>query len=201
MQYAPSRGRFKVYLIDEVHMLSSHSFNALLKTLEEPPPYVKFILATTEIYTLSLHDALPILRQQLDFVGFQRRMNPHDHADRAAGVVNLYSRDFYQLAAQRLQPQGIVAQWLPLPTQNIDDSRSLVRSFLDVFPYATLWSSEFHEMLLVGSLQPIELDAARINARFEQPGVRSAVFMTVSMSALDQTPQFMLVAFLPLRET
>ncbi|KOX66855.1 spermidine synthase [Pseudomonas psychrophila] len=93
----------------------------------------------------------------------------------ASGVVNLYSRDFYQLAAQRLEPLGIVAQWLPLPTQNIDDSRSLVRSFLDVFPYATLWTSEFHEMLLVGSLQPIELDAARINARFEQPGVRSAL--------------------------
>ncbi len=93
----------------------------------------------------------------------------------AAGVVNLYSRDFYQLAMQRLQPQGLVAQWLPLPTQNIDDSRSLVRSFLDVFPYATLWTSEFHEMLLVGSLQPIELDAARINARFEQPGVRNTL--------------------------
>src|SRR6266850_41887 len=48
VQYAPSRGRFKVYLIDEVHMLSNHSFNALLKTLEEPPPHVKFLLATTE---------------------------------------------------------------------------------------------------------------------------------------------------------
>lgn len=46
--YAPSRGRFKVYLIDEVHMLSNHSFNALLKTLEEPPPHVKFLLATTD---------------------------------------------------------------------------------------------------------------------------------------------------------
>jgi DNA polymerase-3 subunit gamma/tau len=48
VQYAPTRGRFKVYLIDEVHMLSSHSFNALLKTLEEPPPHVKFLLATTD---------------------------------------------------------------------------------------------------------------------------------------------------------
>lgn len=46
--YAPSRGRFKVYLIDEVHMLSNHSFNALLKTLEEPPEHVKFLLATTD---------------------------------------------------------------------------------------------------------------------------------------------------------
>ncbi len=47
-QYAPSRGRFKVYLIDEVHMLSKNAFNALLKTLEEPPPHVKFLLATTD---------------------------------------------------------------------------------------------------------------------------------------------------------
>jgi DNA polymerase-3 subunit gamma/tau len=46
--YAPTRGRYKVYLIDEVHMLSKHSFNALLKTLEEPPPHVKFLLATTD---------------------------------------------------------------------------------------------------------------------------------------------------------
>ena len=48
VQYAPSRGRYKVYLIDEVHMLSNHSFNALLKTFEEPPPHVKFLLATTD---------------------------------------------------------------------------------------------------------------------------------------------------------
>ncbi|WP_455384503.1 DNA polymerase III subunit gamma/tau [Acidihalobacter prosperus] len=48
VQYAPVRGRYKVYLIDEVHMLSGHSFNALLKTLEEPPPHVQFLLATTD---------------------------------------------------------------------------------------------------------------------------------------------------------
>ena len=48
VQYAPTRGRYKIYLIDEVHMLSNHSFNALLKTLEEPPEHVKFLLATTD---------------------------------------------------------------------------------------------------------------------------------------------------------
>lgn len=48
VQYAPTSGRYKVYLIDEIHMFSNHSFNALLKTLEEPPPHVKFLLATTE---------------------------------------------------------------------------------------------------------------------------------------------------------
>ncbi|WP_223450218.1 MULTISPECIES: fused MFS/spermidine synthase [unclassified Pseudomonas] len=93
----------------------------------------------------------------------------------AAGVVNLYSRDFYQLAASRLEKQGLVAQWLPLPTQNIDDSRALVRSFLDVFPYANVWTSEFHEMLLVGSMEPIALDAAKISERFQQDSVRSTL--------------------------
>jgi DNA polymerase III subunit gamma/tau len=48
VQYLPTRARYKIYLIDEVHMLSAHSFNALLKTLEEPPPHVKFLLATTD---------------------------------------------------------------------------------------------------------------------------------------------------------
>lgn len=48
IQYAPAQGRFKIFLIDEVHMLSTHSFNALLKTLEEPPEHVKFLLATTD---------------------------------------------------------------------------------------------------------------------------------------------------------
>nr|WP_238536651.1 fused MFS/spermidine synthase [Pseudomonas sp. M47T1] len=93
----------------------------------------------------------------------------------AAGVVNLYSRDFYQLAASRLNEQGLVAQWLPLPTQNLEESRALVRSFLDVFPYATLWTSELHETLLIGSLSPIELDVGRISERFNQPGVRDAL--------------------------
>ena len=54
VQYAPTRGRFKVYLIDEVHMLSTHSFNALLKTLEEPPAHVKFLLATTDPHKLPI---------------------------------------------------------------------------------------------------------------------------------------------------
>lgn len=93
----------------------------------------------------------------------------------AAGVVNLYSSDFYQLAAARLNPNGLVAQWLPLPTQNNDDTRSLVRSFLDVFPHATLWTTELHEMLLIGSREPIELDVARITARFNQPEVAAAL--------------------------
>lgn len=93
----------------------------------------------------------------------------------AAGVVNLYSRDFYQLAANRLAPQGIVAQWLPLPTQNEEDTRALVASFIEVFPHAQLWTSELHEMLLLGSMQPLTLDAARIQARYSQPDTAAAL--------------------------
>jgi spermidine synthase len=93
----------------------------------------------------------------------------------AAGVVNLYSTDFYRLAASRLQQGGIVAQWLPLPTQNEADTRALIKSFIQVFPHAALWTTELHEMLLVGSMQPLELDVPRIAARFAQVQVAAAL--------------------------
>ncbi|MBI4893036.1 MAG: fused MFS/spermidine synthase, partial [Acidobacteria bacterium] len=93
----------------------------------------------------------------------------------AAGVANLYSSDFYSLAARRLRPQGLLAQWLPLRTQNLDDSRALVQSFLKVFPYASLWTTELHEMLLIGSAQPMVLDAPTIEKRFAHPSVQSAL--------------------------
>jgi len=70
VQYAPTRGRYKVYLIDEVHMLSNSSFNALLKTLEEPPPHVKFLLATTDPHKLPV----TILSRCLQFN--LKNMNP-----------------------------------------------------------------------------------------------------------------------------
>ncbi|BAN27374.1 fused MFS/spermidine synthase [Caballeronia insecticola] len=93
----------------------------------------------------------------------------------AAGVVNLYSTDFYRLAATRLNQRGIVAQWLPLATQNEDQTRSLIQSFLQVFPHAALWTTEFHEMMLVGSMQPMPLDVPRIRARFAQADVARAL--------------------------
>jgi len=86
VQYAPSRGRFKVYLIDEVHMLSSHSFNALLKTLEEPPPHVKFLLATTEPQKLPV----TILSRCLQFS--LKNMPPErvvEHLTHVLGVENV----------------------------------------------------------------------------------------------------------------
>ena len=93
----------------------------------------------------------------------------------ALGVANLYSSDFYALAASRLGQRGLLAQWLPLPTQNEEDTRALIRSFIDAFPHATLWTTELHEMLLVGSMDPIELDVPRISARLAQPQVARAL--------------------------
>ena len=93
----------------------------------------------------------------------------------AAGVVNLYSTDFYELARARLRPGGLVAQWLPLPTQNDEDTRSLVRSFLDVYLHASLWTTELHEMLLIGSMEPVDLDVPRIIEAFNEPELASAL--------------------------
>ena len=93
----------------------------------------------------------------------------------AESVANLYSTDLYRLAGRRLEQNGLFAQWLPLATQNDDDTRSLVRSFIDVFPYATLWTTELHEMLLIGSYSPIELDPKTIAARLNQNSVTRAL--------------------------
>ena len=93
----------------------------------------------------------------------------------AAGVVNLYSRDFYQLAASRLQPDGVLAQWWPLPAQNDEDSRSLVRAFLDAFSHASAWTTELHEVLLLGSASPLDLDGARVESRFREGDIAAAL--------------------------
>lgn len=96
VQYKPARGRYKVYLIDEVHMLSRHSFNALLKTLEEPPEYVKFLLATTDPQKLPVtilsrclqFHLKPIsiegIEQQLSYVLGQENV---DYEKRALGLI------------------------------------------------------------------------------------------------------------------
>jgi spermidine synthase len=93
----------------------------------------------------------------------------------AAGVVNLYSRDFYALARRRLTDGGSLAQWWPLATQNEDDSRSLVQSFVQAFPYVALFTTELHEMLLLGSAQPLRLDFENVMTRFAEPGVAKAL--------------------------
>lgn len=92
VQYAPTRGRYKVYLIDEVHMLSTHSFNALLKTLEEPPPHVKFLLATTDPQKLPV----TILSRCLQFN--LKRMSPEMIAGHLENVLKAEEVEYDNMA-------------------------------------------------------------------------------------------------------
>lgn len=87
VQYKPARGRFKVYLIDEVHMLSRHSFNALLKTLEEPPEYVKFLLATTDPQKLPVTILSRCLQFHLKPISVDDIHQQLDHVLVAEGVT------------------------------------------------------------------------------------------------------------------
>ncbi len=103
----------------------------------------------------------------------------------AAGVVNLYSQDFYELASRRLNDGGLLAQWLPIATQNDEDTQSLVKSMLNVFPYVTLWTTEVHEMMLIGSMRPMRLDYARVSARMQAPSVGDALREVGINSAAD----------------
>jgi DNA polymerase-3 subunit gamma/tau len=86
--FAPAKGRFKVYLIDEVHMFSAHSFNALLKTLEEPPPHVKFLLATTDPQKVPV----TVLSRCLQFN--LKRLVPQEIRDRFVHILQAEGIDF-----------------------------------------------------------------------------------------------------------
>lgn len=119
VQYAPTRGRFKIYLIDEVHMLSKHSFNALLKTLEEPPPHIKFLLATTDPqkvpvtvlsrclqFNLKRMSKAQIL-SQLQFLSEQEKVTAEDSAlTLLAGAADGSMRDALSLLDQAIGHGG-----------------------------------------------------------------------------------------------
>ena len=96
IQYAPTRGRFKIYLIDEVHMLSGHSFNALLKTLEEPPEHVKFLLATTDPQKLPV----TVLSRCLQFT--LRHISNAQINDQMAKVLSAENIEFEDSALMQL---------------------------------------------------------------------------------------------------
>src|ERR1700753_2792831 len=100
VQYAPARGRDKVYLIDEVHMLSAHSFNALLKTLEEPPPHVKFLLATTDPQKLPV----TVLSRCLQFN--LKRLPVQQIAERMREILEKEGVEFEPAAVQLLALAG-----------------------------------------------------------------------------------------------
>ena len=115
VQYKPVLGRYKVYLIDEVHMLSRHSFNALLKTLEEPPEYVKFLLATTDPHKLPV----TILSRCMQF--HLKALEPSQIANHLGYILNQEQIPFESLALDKLAnaAQGSLRDSLSLTDQAI----------------------------------------------------------------------------------
>lgn len=124
VQYAPSRGRYKVYLIDEVHMLSTSSFNALLKTLEEPPPHVKFLFATTDPQKLPI----TILSRCLQFN--LRRLDLQQISSHLATIVEAENVEYEPSALTALAKaaDGSMRDALSLLDQAISHSNGKITS-------------------------------------------------------------------------
>ncbi len=149
VQYMPARGRFKVYLIDEVHMLSRHSFNALLKTLEEPPSYVKFLLATTDPQKLPVTilsrclqfhlKALDVelISNQLDYILQQEHIRSEPRAlQLLSRAADGSMRDALSLADQAIaMGQGVVSSSIVSQMLgNLDDDHhpvGLIKALVD----------------------------------------------------------------------
>ena len=156
VQYAPSQGRYKVYLIDEVHMLSTHSFNALLKTLEEPPPHVKFLLATTDPQKLPV----TVLSRCLQFA--LKNMPPERIVEHLAKVLDAESVPFEEPALWLLgkAAEGSMRDAMSLADQAIAFGQGRVQHADVAAMLGTL--DHRHLLALVEALA--EVDAARVLA-------------------------------------
>ncbi|SHF05738.1 DNA polymerase-3 subunit gamma/tau [Modicisalibacter ilicicola DSM 19980] len=154
VQYAPAQGRYKVYLIDEVHMLSTHSFNALLKTLEEPPSHVKFLLATTDPQKLPV----TVLSRCLQFT--LKNMPPErivEHLSRVMTAEQVaYEDDALWLLGKAAD--GSMRDAMSLTDQAIAFGQGVIRR-ADV---AAMLGTLDHRLLLTLVEALAEADAARV---------------------------------------
>lgn len=143
VQYRPARGRFKVYLIDEVHMLSRHSFNALLKTLEEPPPYVKFLLATTDPQKLPI----TILSRCLQF--HLKALNREQISGQLAQILDAEGQPYEQpaLVALAKAADGSMRDALSLTDQALAHGNGHVHLDQVLSMLGTLDHRHLHQML------------------------------------------------------
>jgi len=154
VQYAPTQGRYKVYLIDEVHMLSTHSFNALLKTLEEPPPHVKFLLATTDPQKLPV----TVLSRCLQFT--LKNMPPERIVEHLSRVLEVENVPFDESALWLLgkAADGSMRDAMSLTDQAIAFGQGQVRQADVAAMLGTL--DQRHVLTLLEALA--EVDAARV---------------------------------------
>ncbi len=189
VQFAPSRGRYKVYIIDEVHMLSKSSFNALLKTLEEPPPHVKFVLATTDPQKIPMTILSRALRFNL------RRLLPDQIMGQLGHLLAQESIDSEPAALERISraADGSMRDGLSLLDQAIAfGGGKLVDS--DV---ATMLGSVDHEYIarLINALA--ELDGAAILAIVQELAAQSRDFESVLAELAEVLHRIGLVQFVP----
>ena len=141
VKYPPSRGRYKVYIIDEVHMLSQGAFNALLKTLEEPPPYVVFILATTEAHKLPATILSRCQRFEFKRIGIDDAIQRMRHVCEQTGV----RADDDALSLIAMSSQGAMRDALSVLDQCISYTSECIRyddvvSLLGTVDYQTISS-------------------------------------------------------------
>jgi len=96
----------------------------------------------------------------------------------SAGTVNLYTREFYELCKQRLTPEGIVCQWIPVPASTEAQYKMLLRTFMEVFPHTTVWGS-VNRMgtYLIGTPERLAIDRKRFNSYFERPEIKEDLLL------------------------
>lgn len=168
IQYAPTKGRYKIYLIDEVHMLSGHSFNALLKTLEEPPTHVKFLLATTDPEKLPITILSRCLRFHL------KPLHPHEISTQLQHILN-QEKITYEFNALKL-----IAYFAK---GSMRDALSLLDQAI-MFGNGTVQEVEFKSML---GIIPKESLYDLLQALIEQ---NSEQIITFSQSVFEQNLSF-----------
>ncbi len=189
VQYAPARGRFKVYLIDEVHMLSRHSFNALLKTLEEPPSHVKFLLATTDPQKLPvtiLSRCLQFHLKALDVEQIRKQLDKVLHAEQItseARALQLLARaaDGSMRDALSLTDQAIAMGQGQVTTETVSQ---MLGTLDDEQPLAIL------EAL-------VSADGATVMAQVEHAASRGVDWETLLVETLALLHRIAMVQLLP----
>lgn len=186
VQYAPTKARYKIYLIDEVHMLSGHSFNALLKTLEEPPPHVKFLLATTDPHKVPI----TVLSRCLQFN--LKNVSAEKIADHLAFILDqekiTYDKESLGLIANAAN--GSVRDALSLLDQAIAYSNSNVNTKDVNAMLGTVEQTYIKNLLLSLAGKKVEDLLAAIDSLAEQTGdfsnVLESLLLNLHQIALSQ---------------
>ena len=189
VQYKPTRGEYKVYLIDEVHMLSKHSFNALLKTLEEPPPHVKFLLATTDPQKLPI----TILSRCLQFN--LKALSRSQISEQLANILGQEHISFEDAAIAQLAraAQGSMRDALSLTDQAIAQGNGLVSSQI-VADMLGLMDKDQVLKLVHGVLNK---DASEVMAQVEALSFQAPDYVQVIAEILSLLHQVALTQFVP----